>query len=115
MNPTGHDCGRPGERSTTSGTDLCNRHPASVTHHLDNDKANCEPWNLAALCQRCHLRIQGRVIFAQAWMLEHSGWMKPHVEGFKVWVGQQDDAARVRMGLELIGNRSISAVIVRAR
>ena len=26
-----------------------------TTHHLDGNKANCEDWNLAALCQRCHL------------------------------------------------------------
>lgn len=29
--------------------------------HLDNDKGNCELWNLAALCQRCHLSFQGSV------------------------------------------------------
>ena len=54
---------------------------ALTIHHLDNDKSNCEEWNLAALCQRCHLRIQGRVNMFQEWMLEHSAWMKPHVAG----------------------------------
>jgi len=24
--------------------------------HLDHDLRNCEDWNLAALCQRCHLK-----------------------------------------------------------
>lgn len=27
--------------------------------HLDHDPANCDPDNLIALCQRCHLRRQG--------------------------------------------------------
>jgi hypothetical protein len=38
---------------------------------------------LAALCQRCHLTIQGRVNMFQGWLLEHSPWMKPHVEGME--------------------------------
>ena len=40
--------------------DLASGHLLTV-HHLDGDKANCAEWNLAALCQRCHLKIQGRV------------------------------------------------------
>lgn len=27
--------------------------------HLDHDHTNCEDENLAALCQRCHLRLDG--------------------------------------------------------
>lgn len=57
--------------------------------HLDNNKANCEPWNLASLCQRCHLSIQGRVDMEQGWMLEHSEWMRPHVEGMLAWLKKQ--------------------------
>ena len=53
-----------------------------TVHHLDGDKSNCEDWNLAALCQRCHLHIQGMVNLPQFYMLEHSAWMIPHVEGF---------------------------------
>lgn len=70
------------------------KHPHDVpagymltVHHLDMNKPNTEDWNLAALCQRCHLRIQGRVDFNQQYMLEHSDWMKPHVEGFKIAMG----------------------------
>lgn len=54
---------------------------ALTIHHLDNDKSNCEDWNLAALCQRCHLVVQGRVEMRQGWMFEHSSWMKPHIDG----------------------------------
>lgn len=54
-----------------------------TVHHLDMDKSNCADWNLAALCQRCHLHIQARVDFQQQYMLPHSDWMKPYVEGFQ--------------------------------
>ena len=56
-----------------------------TVHHLDGDKSNCADWNLAALCQRCHLKIQGRVKMQQLFMLDIlpvSGWFKPHYEGF---------------------------------
>src|SRR5262245_6663119 len=36
-----------------------------TVHHLTGDKADCRWWNLAALCQRCHLSVQGRVNMAQ--------------------------------------------------
>ena len=53
-----------------------------TVHHLDGNRANCAWWNLAALCQRCHLRIQGKVIMERTWMFEHSEWFKPYVAGF---------------------------------
>lgn len=53
-----------------------------TVHHLDGDKANCAGWNLAALCQRCHLHIQAKVRdMDQPFMFEHSEWFKPFVEG----------------------------------
>ena len=66
--------------------DLCT-HPNNgkqrmlTVHHLDLDKSNCADWNLAALCQGCHLTIQAKVDFRRDWMHEHTDWMKPHVEG----------------------------------
>lgn len=53
-----------------------------TVHHLDNNKSNIADWNLAALCQKCHLHIQGIVEMKQSFMFEHSQWMKPHVEGY---------------------------------
>lgn len=56
-----------------------------TVHHLDGNKMNVADWNLAALCQRCHLRIQGRVKMDQLFMLDIlpvSGWFKPHYEGY---------------------------------
>ena len=56
-----------------------------TVHHLDGDKANCADWNLAALCQRCHLKIQGRVKMDQMFFLEVlplSSWFQPHYAGY---------------------------------
>lgn len=53
-----------------------------TVHHLDLNKSNCEWWNLAALCQRCHLQIQGKVIMERLYMFEHSAWFKPYAAGY---------------------------------
>lgn len=53
-----------------------------TVHHLTLDPANNAWWNLAVLCQRCHLHIQGRVIMERLYMFEHSEWFKPHVAGY---------------------------------
>jgi acetone carboxylase gamma subunit len=51
-------------------------------HHLDGDKSNDSDWNLACLCQRCHLSVQNRVFMPQSYMFVHSEWLKPHLEGY---------------------------------
>lgn len=73
---------------------MCERckHPHEVetahvltVHHLDGNKANCADWNLAALCQRCHLTIPGWVRMEQmffAELLDVSEWFQPHLEGY---------------------------------
>jgi hypothetical protein len=53
-----------------------------TVHHLDNDKSNLAWWNLVALCQRCHLQIQGKVVLERTYMLEHTEWIKPYVAGY---------------------------------
>ena len=53
-----------------------------TTHHLTGDKLDCRWWNLAALCQRCHLKIQGRVRMEQVYPHEHSEWFKPYAAGY---------------------------------
>lgn len=53
-----------------------------TVHHLDLNKSNCAWWNLAALCQRCHLEIQAKVVMERFWMFEHSEWFKPYVAGY---------------------------------
>lgn len=53
-----------------------------TVHHLDINPANNDWWNLAVLCQRCHLHIQNKVRLDQPYMFDHSGWFKPHVAGY---------------------------------
>lgn len=61
--------------------DFASRHVLTV-HHLDGNKSNCAWWNLAALCQVCHLRIQGKVVMARAWYLPHTPWFRPYAAGY---------------------------------
>jgi hypothetical protein len=59
--------------------------PAGYTltvHHLDLNPANCAWWNIPALCQRCHLRIQNKVVMERQWIFEHTEWFKPYVAGY---------------------------------
>jgi len=72
-----------------------------TVHHLDGDKANCRWWNLAALCQRCHLEIQGRVRMERRWPHEHSDWFKPYVAGFYAWRFLREDLTRVEVEARL--------------
>ncbi len=53
-----------------------------TVHHLDMDKANCRWWNLAALCQACHLSVQVRVVMERPYMFEHALWFRPYVAGW---------------------------------
>lgn len=53
-----------------------------TVHHFDGDKSNCERWNLMALCQACHLSVQGRVDPSMPLMFEPSAWAIPYVAGY---------------------------------
>ena len=67
-----------------------------TVHHLDGDKANCRWWNLAALCQRCHLSIQARVTMEQLYIFEHADWFKPYAAGFYAWKYRHEDLSRTQ-------------------
>lgn len=73
-----------------------------TVHHLDGDKANCRWWNLAALCQRCHLTVQGKVQMARVWPWEHSEWFRPYVAGYyaSVYLGEELTRAQVDARLD---------------
>lgn len=72
-----------------------------TVHHLTGEKDNCRWWNLAPLCQRCHLQIQGKVIMHRPWLLEHSEWFKPYVAGYYAFVaGLCDDREHVLENIE---------------
>lgn len=49
-----------------------------TVHHLNERKHDLRWWNLAALCQRCHLVIQRKVTMDVPWPWEHSTWFQPH-------------------------------------
>jgi hypothetical protein len=65
-----------------------------TVHHLDEDKANCRWWNLAALCQRCHLRMQRAVVMDRPWHYEHSEWFQPYAAGFYAFKYLGEDLTR---------------------
>jgi hypothetical protein len=51
-------------------------------HHLTGVKSDCRPFNLVALCQKCHLSIQRRVTMEQIYAFEHSEWFKPYAAAY---------------------------------
>lgn len=53
-----------------------------TVHHMDGDKGNDHWWNLLALCQRCHLIVQAKVIPDRPYLFEHADWFKPYVAGY---------------------------------
>lgn len=89
-----------------------------TVHHLDGDKSNGRWWNLAALCQRCHLHIQGKVVMERVWMFEHSAWFVPYVAGYYAFhFGLPDDRATVERHAEqliALGQGRVSAVVIEA-
>jgi transcription elongation factor Elf1 len=67
-----------------------------TVHHPDMSPANCRWWNLLALCQRCHLQIQSKVIMERVWVKPHSEWFKPYVAGYYAFHnGRPDDKDEV--------------------
>ena len=58
-----------------------NVYPSYVltVHHLNGDKADCRFENIVALCQACHLHIQGKYFVGkdhyQAWLLGKPEWV----------------------------------------
>jgi len=74
-----------------------------TVHHLDLDAGNCRWWNLLALCQRCHLSVQARVVLDRPWvMLPHRDWFKPYVAGWYAarYLGLDLDRAEVEARLD---------------
>ncbi len=61
--------------------DVATGHVLTV-HHFDGDKANCERWNLMALCQRCHLSVQARVNPESPLLFTPRPWAMPYIAGF---------------------------------
>lgn len=53
-----------------------------TVHHLNGRKFDCRWWNLAALCQRCHLVIQRKVQMERVYPFEHTPWFRPFAAGW---------------------------------
>lgn len=75
-----------------------------TVHHLDGDKANCVWWNLAPLCQVCHLIIQAKVVMPRPWvMFHHSEWFLPYVAGYYAYAAglpEHEDQQMIRSNLD---------------
>jgi hypothetical protein len=65
-----------------------------TVHHLTGDKLDCRWFNLPALCQRCHLEIQGRVRMEQVYAGEHSPWFRPYAAGYYAWTYLGEELTR---------------------
>lgn len=74
-----------------------------TVHHLDLDPSNNEWWNLVALCQKCHLSIQGKVVMERYWMFDHSEWFRPYVAGYYAHLnGHPTDREYVMNNLDML-------------
>jgi hypothetical protein len=65
-----------------------------TVHHLNGNKADLRWWNLCALCQRCHLTIQGTVVMERVWPFEHDDWFKPYAAGWYAHSYLNEDLTR---------------------
>ena len=75
-----------------------------TVHHLrlgDEAKRDLRWWNLAALCQRCHLTIQGKVQMERVWPHEHSYWFRPYAAGWYAWAYLGEDLTRSEVDARL--------------
>ena len=72
-----------------------------TVHHLDMDPSNCAWWNCVALCQKCHLQIQHKVVMERFWMFDHSEWFRPYLAGYYAvrtgWVSTKDYQESLRV------------------
>lgn len=53
-----------------------------TVHHLDMNPSNCAWWNVPALCQKCHLVVQSKVIMQRDWMFDHTRWFQPYAAAY---------------------------------
>ena len=68
-----------------------------TVHHLDGNKWNLLPWNLAALCQNCHRQVQWTLDFCQSTLTDiYPDWLREHVRAYNAWARTK---GRVRLAL----------------
>lgn len=68
-----------------------------TVHHLNGRKHDLRWFNLAALCQRCHLHIQKKVVIERVYPFEHTPWFQPYAAGWyaHAYLGQNLTRAQV--------------------
>lgn len=62
-----------------------NKQRMLTVHHLTNQKDDSRWFNLVALCQSCHLKVQGKVWMERGFMLEMADWFKPYAAAYFAW------------------------------
>lgn len=83
-----------------------------TVHHLDMNPGNCAWWNLAALCQKCHLSVQARIFVDQPNMFGHEDWYKPFVAGYHAHIfGLPEDKKYVMDHLDELINYGFGSLI----
>lgn len=65
-----------------------------TVHHLNGRKHDLRWWNLASLCQRCHLVIQRKVQMERVYPFEHSRWFQPFAAGWYAQAYLGEDVTR---------------------
>ncbi len=86
-------CGHDGPVSLQDGVPVA-RWRILTVHHLNGVKADCRWWNLAALCQRCHLHIQKKVIMERVFPFDHTAWFRPHAAGWYAFAYLNEELSR---------------------
>jgi hypothetical protein len=92
FDPTPEACGAAVEAVSPSRVQAAWR--ILTVHHLNGRKHDLRWWNLAALCQRCHLYIQRKVIMERVFPFEHTEWFKPHAAGWYAYAYLGQDITR---------------------
>ena len=60
-----------------------------TVHHLIPDTFLIDSWNLACLCQRCHLTVQDRIDMDTIYLLKYTNWLSHHLGGYRRWRNRQ--------------------------
>jgi hypothetical protein len=68
-----------------------------TVHHLRQGreaKRDLRWWNLAPLCQRCHLQVQRKVHMERVYPWPHTEWFRPYVAGWYAWAYLGEELTR---------------------
>jgi hypothetical protein len=94
-----HDGVRCGERNGQQANSFRGKVILTVAH-LDHNPANCDPGNLLAMCQACHLRYDGRSVRVSRFRSRGSATAWPHhmdLTRYRLWAPRHDYAEEARV------------------